>query len=360
MSIAYLICTWNRCDVLREHLMLLESVQSPAFTVHVCDDGSTDATEQMAAQARPYPLFYHRTRLPRSPEDLACPARTRNYGIRASEGELIVLADDDVLPHPELLARYWEEYQRNPGAVQIGLMTSRREYLDKLLPINFGGGAGLFMGARWHAWRDGSFRAGHFTTGSCAIPGKLLRANLFDERFEGYGCEDTEWAQRMNLLGARFVLNPNAVSFHCNPSAAPQQEPARKAAELAANRQRYEVILAEQKRLGARRLQLPQHGGIIGPDLLNMPYVDISTGRWAAPWKPGQRHPQTGQPMTAEEAVECLERCIEAGNDPRFTKDSITRLRGRHLACHCDLDEPCHGDVLLRVANNLRLRVSHG
>lgn len=26
-------------------------------------------------------------------------------------------------------------------------------------------------------------------------------------------------------------------------------------------------------------------------------------------------------------------------------------LRGRDLACYCPLHEPCHGDVLLRIAN---------
>lgn len=26
-------------------------------------------------------------------------------------------------------------------------------------------------------------------------------------------------------------------------------------------------------------------------------------------------------------------------------------LRGKHLACWCPLDQPCHADVLLRVAN---------
>lgn len=30
---------------------------------------------------------------------------------------------------------------------------------------------------------------------------------------------------------------------------------------------------------------------------------------------------------------------------------TIAELRGKHLACWCPLDEPCHADVLLRVAN---------
>jgi hypothetical protein len=29
----------------------------------------------------------------------------------------------------------------------------------------------------------------------------------------------------------------------------------------------------------------------------------------------------------------------------------LPQLRGRRLACYCSLDQPCHGDVLARLAN---------
>lgn len=31
--------------------------------------------------------------------------------------------------------------------------------------------------------------------------------------------------------------------------------------------------------------------------------------------------------------------------------DAIPTLRGKHLACFCPLDQPCHADVLLEIAN---------
>ncbi|QPG72649.1 DUF4326 domain-containing protein [Mycolicibacterium mucogenicum DSM 44124] len=40
------------------------------------------------------------------------------------------------------------------------------------------------------------------------------------------------------------------------------------------------------------------------------------------------------------------------GRFVRFTvKDIRRQLRGRDLACWCPLDQPCHADVLLEVAN---------
>jgi len=49
--------------------------------------------------------------------------------------------------------------------------------------------------------------------------------------------------------------------------------------------------------------------------------------------------------------VELYRRDLEAGR-LRFTEDDVRReLAGRDLCCWCPLDEPCHADVLLDVAN---------
>lgn len=34
-----------------------------------------------------------------------------------------------------------------------------------------------------------------------------------------------------------------------------------------------------------------------------------------------------------------------------YVKEHIAHLRGKNLACFCDLDQPCHADVLLEIAN---------
>lgn len=35
---------------------------------------------------------------------------------------------------------------------------------------------------------------------------------------------------------------------------------------------------------------------------------------------------------------------------PKFP-DLLDGLRGKNLACWCDLDQPCHADVLIELAN---------
>lgn len=42
--------------------------------------------------------------------------------------------------------------------------------------------------------------------------------------------------------------------------------------------------------------------------------------------------------------LECV-RCPDAATD------KLARLRGLNLACWCPLDQPCHADVLLEIAN---------
>ncbi len=66
------------------------------------------------------------------------------------------------------------------------------------------------------------------------------------------------------------------------------------------------------------------------------------------PTKWGNPHPpQLGR----DEAVRRYRDDLVAGR-LRVSIDDVTReLRGRDLACYCPLDQPCHADVLLAIAN---------
>lgn len=81
--------------------------------------------------------------------------------------------------------------------------------------------------------------------------------------------------------------------------------------------------------------------------------------KWGNPWKVGSTGWTVGPdrvinrephpPLTAEQAVESYRNDI-AGDD---TYIAIIRrdLGGKDLACWCRIGEPCHADVLLRIAN---------
>lgn len=57
------------------------------------------------------------------------------------------------------------------------------------------------------------------------------------------------------------------------------------------------------------------------------------------------------QEMARADAVMRLVRLFEHDQDP-WGKDRVrTELAGMDLACWCPLDQPCHADVLLELAN---------
>ncbi len=58
--------------------------------------------------------------------------------------------------------------------------------------------------------------------------------------------------------------------------------------------------------------------------------------------------------ITTKFSVELFKAClvITKAVDPEKYKKVLGKLRGKNLACWCPLDQPCHADVLLELANN--------
>jgi hypothetical protein len=82
-----------------------------------------------------------------------------------------------------------------------------------------------------------------------------------------------------------------------------------------------------------------------------MPPDTIYVGRptvWGNPYAVGATL-LSGETLTAEKAVALYEQHLRENFD---VSDIRHCLRGQDLACWCELDQPCHADVLLRVANS--------
>lgn len=73
--------------------------------------------------------------------------------------------------------------------------------------------------------------------------------------------------------------------------------------------------------------------------------------KWGNPYRVGDIHPETWEERTAEEAVALYRHSIEQWWPEEFAADVRRELRGKDLACWCRLDQPCHADVLLELAN---------
>lgn len=76
----------------------------------------------------------------------------------------------------------------------------------------------------------------------------------------------------------------------------------------------------------------------------NAVYVGRPT-KWGNPYQVGRFGADT-----ARDAVDQFRNFV-IGNYSAF-KDDIEELRGKDLACWCPLNQPCHADVLLELANH--------
>ncbi|MEZ6096480.1 MAG: glycosyltransferase [Pirellulaceae bacterium] len=107
------ICTRNRAQQLRQ---TLQSVQQAIANCHqscrliLIDNASTDRTTEVArefvAQGLPMELIHE-----------AQPGHThaRNRAISASQAELVVWTDDDVVVESDWLNRYWQAFETAPS-----------------------------------------------------------------------------------------------------------------------------------------------------------------------------------------------------------------------------------------------------
>lgn len=74
-----------------------------------------------------------------------------------------------------------------------------------------------------------------------------------------------------------------------------------------------------------------------------MPENTVYVGR---PTKWGNPYP-IGENFTAEQAIRLYREFAEKWN----LAEDAEELRGKNLACFCPLDQPCHADILLELAN---------
>jgi len=82
-----------------------------------------------------------------------------------------------------------------------------------------------------------------------------------------------------------------------------------------------------------------------------IPANAIYVGRptvWGNPYVVGSQL-MNGETLTAEKAVALYEQHLADNFNERDIRHC---LRGKDLACWCALDQPCHADVLLRIANS--------
>jgi len=214
--LSVIVSTYDRPRALRLVLEGYTRSRFQDFEVIVADDGSTDETAQVVesfSRESPFPVKHvwqpHRGfRL----------AAARNLAVRAAGGSVLVFTDGDCIPFPDSLR--WHADRCAPLRAQAGNRCLLSE--DETARILAGRddlpalSEAVRRRERPRLLRLKGRNRLYSLTGLKARP-KLLtanaavhredfdRANGFDERFVGWGCEDEDLARRLRRSGVKVL-----------------------------------------------------------------------------------------------------------------------------------------------------------
>jgi GT2 family glycosyltransferase len=212
LLVSVVISTHNRCEALRATLDALDrqTIGSERYEVLVVDDGSSDGTAGMLAEAR-YSFALRTFRLTEN----AGIAAARNVGLRRARGHYVVIMADDLITPPLFLAAHLQSLERYPGYWVVGGFSQ--------LPSLTGSPFGRYLDRLERTFEEarksrvlapGVWELSCPTARNLSLPrADLGRVGLFDEQFRR-GCEDQDLAHRAAALGIRFLYDSAIDSLH--------------------------------------------------------------------------------------------------------------------------------------------------
>lgn len=251
LTASIIIPTHNKVEYLDLTLASFHAQTSNAFEIIVAADGCTDDTMEIANK--------HAVRLPITIVSMphSGRARARNAALAAARGSVVVFSDDDRLVAPSFVETHLASHCEAPPHVGLGTMRAVLSFIDSeevgnlIAPLSRRLGVTptdrgvirlvtpsdvvgdfahvvdtlAFPEPDWErkmqpfsAYALGELMGplGWFaaSTGNMSV----LREHLericgFDERFAGYGMEDTDLAYRLNSVGIP-CRKVDALSFH--------------------------------------------------------------------------------------------------------------------------------------------------
>lgn len=198
-----------------------------AYEVILVDDGSSPPLADIAGSIPPNVRFLYAPRTP-----ISSRARARNLGAKAAKGEYIIFVDGDCLVEQSFLLKYEAHLTERPDRKVVAgsychlvdsevpstiskLFLSELDKLDpynrhdnrfRILKLN---NANLSeINPSWLLFVSRNF---------CILRNLFETLNGFNEKFLGWGSEDTELAYRLARNGQLFDLISNKV-FHISTS----------------------------------------------------------------------------------------------------------------------------------------------
>jgi glycosyltransferase involved in cell wall biosynthesis len=195
MKISVVVPTYNRQNLLRNNIeaLLKQDYDQSKYEVLICDDGSSDGTEEMMkeylSQKKSAQIKYLR-------QKNQGPAAARNLGIKNASGDIIAFTDDDCEADAIWLYEIAKSFRANPEIIGVGGVTY--SIPTKITPFTH-------QIENKETWS--------FPTCNIAYTKKILdKLDGFDPRFP-FTNEDADISWRIESSG-KVIHNPNMKILH--------------------------------------------------------------------------------------------------------------------------------------------------
>jgi GT2 family glycosyltransferase len=225
MKLSVVIICWNDLKVIKECLRsIYATTKQTEFEVVVSDNGSTDGSIEFIRKN------YPQARVVENNANLGF-AKGNNSGIRAADGEYVLILNPDTIIHEGALDTLVAFAESHPEAGAFGCRVENPDgsyqcsarlfptvwrywmsalYLRHLAPL-----CRIFRYEEYPGWRGDSVRVIDWQSGCCVMfNGDLLkRLGGFDEQFF-YHFEEVDLCRRVWNAGFPIVFTPAAVITH--------------------------------------------------------------------------------------------------------------------------------------------------
>lgn len=196
VELSVVIATKDRAAYLERTLQSLATQrEAPAFEIVVVDNGSTDATAEVARRFESglSPVRYRYVPEPNR-------GKARNRGVEIARGRYLIFCDDDVRLPPGWVRAHAAAHGERDGSVVNGPILNVASYESRPKP------------------RAANYSRAFLCTCNASLAKQaFVDAGGFDENFDLYGWEDTELGVRLRLAGVQWRFAWDAYLWHIKP-----------------------------------------------------------------------------------------------------------------------------------------------
>jgi glycosyltransferase involved in cell wall biosynthesis len=200
-NLSVVVTSFNQQEQLARIIpqLLTQTLASERFEIIVVDDGSTDGSREWLNSLGDRAKLILAAHAGRS--------ASRNRGIRAATGAIVVMLDGDHTVQPNFLAIHAERHHERCVIVGRSTFAEHPDFRALNHYLDNSGAAKLPPDTR--------LPGRYFLTRNCSVPRELLlEVGLFDENFSVWGGEDLDLGIRLEESGVPIYGEPRAVAVH--------------------------------------------------------------------------------------------------------------------------------------------------